>query len=358
MKKSDLALQGFIVMATLLCSSCQEAGFRKNLIVGDFGGTRNITQTRRIAIFPFPKNNQYSDLFLQFASKELWENRVVHKTNILREYARLSLDPKATYLSEEQAILIAGRVRADSFLIGYKDAENILHLKIVNLNTRYVWTRKRDLLASSSIRVLVDELRTDFENATNIAYAKPIENKIVPLPLSLAILPAENETTNLNAADAFRKTIEVRFKEAKYKPLATSAVDEVLKTTFSITDGGQLKVVPSNELAEKLGVEGLVYIVVHDFVYQNAIAYQNRKVSATVTVKSKDGTTIWIKEISAATGNIAIKPTEIARAVVSSFAKQLFETATDTQLVQETYAATEGMLKRPWWEVYGEIWDF
>ena len=84
----------------------------------------------------------------------------------------------------------------------------------------------------------------------------------------VAVLPFDNQTTDVNADEILRRLAEEGFSKRGYAPLAPEDVDSRL-SALGISDGGQLPAVKPEELGKALGTDLLCYGDVEDFTFQN-----------------------------------------------------------------------------------------
>lgn len=105
----------------------------------------------------------------------------------------------------------------------------------------------------------------------------------------VAVLPFDNQSTDVGAADVMRKLAEENFAKRGYPPLAAEEVDAKL-AGLGVSEGGQLPGVKPEEIGKALGADLLCYGSVEDFTFQN-LGFVIRK-----SVK------LQVKLVSAATG--------------------------------------------------------
>lgn len=84
----------------------------------------------------------------------------------------------------------------------------------------------------------------------------------------VAVLPFDNQSTDLGAADVMRALAAEGFGRRGYLPLPAGEVDAKL-SGLGISEGGQLPGVPAADLARALGADLLCYGDVEDFTFQN-----------------------------------------------------------------------------------------
>ena len=84
----------------------------------------------------------------------------------------------------------------------------------------------------------------------------------------VAVLPFDNQSTDIGAADVMRKLAAEGFEKRGYQPLPFEEVDNKL-SGLGISEGGQLPSVKPEELGKALGTDLLCYGDVEDFTFQN-----------------------------------------------------------------------------------------
>jgi hypothetical protein len=105
----------------------------------------------------------------------------------------------------------------------------------------------------------------------------------------VAVLPFDNQSTDIGAPDIMRKLAEEGFGKRGYAPLPAEEVDAKL-SSLGVSEGGQLPGVKPADLGTALGVDLLVYGDVEDFTFQN-LGFVIRKLVA-----------LRVKVVSASTG--------------------------------------------------------
>jgi len=105
----------------------------------------------------------------------------------------------------------------------------------------------------------------------------------------VAVLPFDNQSTDMNAAEVMRKLTQENFGKRGYPPLSAGEVDAKL-AGLGVSEGGQLPGVKPEAIGRALGADLLCYGNVEDFTFQN-LGFVIRK-----SVK------LQIKLVSAATG--------------------------------------------------------
>ncbi|HHM02058.1 MAG TPA: hypothetical protein ENJ15_03530 [Caldithrix abyssi] len=122
--------------------------------------------------------------------------------------------------------------------------------------------------------------------------AKFVEKNYAP-PEVTAILPAVNNSTDVEGGIVFRNLIYKHFEAAKpaYSILSREMTDSLLNEA-GITDGGQLEAVENDELMKILNVDGLLFVTIEEMKYQTLGISSTRKVKANFKLL-KGGRVIW-----------------------------------------------------------------
>lgn len=119
-------------------------------------------------------------------------------------------------------------------------------------------------------------------------------------PIPLAVLPFENETTDLSAGGLARLLFMLGMKEKGYDVLGLEETDALLMS-IGITQGGQLSAVSPVELQELLGTKGLFYgnILQAEYSTKGISSKKQVTIGARVVI---DGEEVWTGEETAKTG--------------------------------------------------------
>ena len=122
-------------------------------------------------------------------------------------------------------------------------------------------------------------------------------------PKSVAVLPFNNHTTDLEGPQFVRERLNDRLRRDKLYPVyKLESVDEKLRE-LGITDGGQLPSKTPQQLGEALGAEALVYGDLLEYGYVTVGFVNTRKVKARLwMVRSADGERLWEAEAESAEG--------------------------------------------------------
>lgn len=105
----------------------------------------------------------------------------------------------------------------------------------------------------------------------------------------VAVLPFDNQSTDMAAPDVMRKLTEEGFERRGYPALAAGEVDAKL-SALGVSEGGQLPGLKPQDIGKALGADLLCYGDVEDFTFQN-LGFLIRK-----------NVTLHVRLVSASTG--------------------------------------------------------
>lgn len=157
--------------------------------------------------------------------------------------------------------------------------------------------------------------------------------------LKVAVLPFDNQSTDMNAAELMRRLAVEEFGKRGYLALPPEEVDGKL-AGLGISEGGQLPSVKPEDLAKALGADLLCYGDVEDFTFQN-LGFVIRK-----------NVVLSVRLLSAATGEVLYEATgegkdlkiytkkdEAKAAFVEQLAAKLVQNLLKSPLKKEAEAA-------------------
>jgi len=160
-----------------------------------------------------------------------------------------------------------------------------------------------------------------------------------PLVETVAVLPFDNESNNLDAADFLQAYVYLALKPSAYKVMGYKEVNSFLEKA-GISDGGQLGIVDPVKLGKDLGVHALLYGNVESFGYLNVGYYTQRKVSLDLKlVDVSNGTTLWENSQTAATRNFTLDSKQAQQNLAKGLAEQMVEKAAGMPLEEESRQA-------------------
>jgi hypothetical protein len=162
--------------------------------------------------------------------------------------------------------------------------------------------------------------------------------KIEVQPLSIktiAVLPFDNETNDLDADDIMQKLVFLALKPSVYEISDITATNERL-AKVGIVDGGQLYIVDPKKLGRDFGVQALMFGYVEDFGTTNVGFYLQRKVS--IDLKLVDvgtGATLWENTGVGAVREVHLNKEEaqaaFARGLVNQLTDKLFRSPLESE---------------------------
>ena len=175
-----------------------------------------------------------------------------------------------------------------------------------------------------------------------------------PLVESVAVLPFDNESNELNAPDIMQDYVYRALLNSAYRPIDIKQVNDKL-TSVGIVDGGQLAAVDPVKLGKDLGVHALIFGTVNEFGYTNIGFYTSRKVDIALKMVSVDtGETIWEGNGTAANRNLALDPKEAKKNLAVGLAQQAVDKATKRPLDKESRdAAVKALASLPGYRFCG-----
>jgi len=114
-------------------------------------------------------------------------------------------------------------------------------------------------------------------------------------PTRIAVLPAMNETADLDGPVVFRILAAAELADKGYALIDPARVDEALAQR-GIQEGGQIEMLTPQEVGDLVGADGLLYVKVMSYGRQMGV---HIKMEGSFTlVSSKSGQKIWYSELS------------------------------------------------------------
>jgi len=114
-------------------------------------------------------------------------------------------------------------------------------------------------------------------------------------PTRIAVLPAMNETADMDAPVVFRILAAAELADKGYALIDSVRIDEALAEK-GILEGGQIEALTPQEIGDLVGADGLLYVKVMSYGRQVGV---HLKVEGSFTlVSSKSGQKIWYSELS------------------------------------------------------------
>lgn len=160
-----------------------------------------------------------------------------------------------------------------------------------------------------------------------------------PLVETVAILPFDNSSNDINAADILQKKVYLALKPSPYQVRRIHETNEILKSN-GITDGGQLPALDPKLIAKDLNVQALIYGHVESFGYVNIGFYTERKVTLSLwMVNGTTGEKMWENTKSAATRNFALDAKQAKENLVGGLTAQVVDKTMKMPLEDESNKA-------------------
>lgn len=175
-----------------------------------------------------------------------------------------------------------------------------------------------------------------------------------PLVETLAVLPFDNESNDLDAPDILQKLVQAALQKSPYKLMDLDAVNGKL-AAVGIIDGGQLAIVDPVKLGKDLGVHGLVFGYVESFDYINIGFYLQRKVKLSLRVVDvQTGATLWENTGTGSRPQIFLNKDDAKKAFLEGVAEQTIEKIAKSPLEEEAKTAVMNVLRTlPGFVFYG-----
>lgn len=163
-------------------------------------------------------------------------------------------------------------------------------------------------------------------------------------PSRVAVLPFDNQALDLLAPEQLRRMAEDGLRRRGYAPLPASTVDDKLRE-LGITDGGQLPALTPQKLGETLGVEGLFYGTVEEFLFQDLGFLLRRIVKVRLKLFSAStASELWEDTGEGATVLAAVKKEEMKRLFAVGMAQKSAENMAKKPLWKESQLAVDRLI--------------
>jgi len=164
--------------------------------------------------------------------------------------------------------------------------------------------------------------------------------------LRVAVLPFDNQSTDISAADIMRALAAEGFGKRGYQYLPLDEVDGKL-SGLGISEGGQLPGVRPAEIGGVLGADLLCYGDVEDFTFQNLGFVVRKSVILRVKlVSASSGETLYEGTGSGKDVKVYFNKDEAKAAFVEQLAVKLLQNLLKTPLRREAEAAAWKALDR------------
>jgi len=160
----------------------------------------------------------------------------------------------------------------------------------------------------------------------------------------VAVLPFDNQSTDIGAPDVMRKLAEDGLGKRGYAPLPAKEVDARL-SSLGVSEGGQLPGVKPGALGGALGVDLLVYGDVEDFTFQNLGFLIRKSVALRVKIVSAStGETLYEGSGSGRDVKVFFDKDQAKAAFVEQMAVKLVQNILKTPLKKEAETAARKAL--------------
>lgn len=162
----------------------------------------------------------------------------------------------------------------------------------------------------------------------------------------VAVLPFENESTDITASDYMRKLAEEGLGRKGYPPLPDAEVDGRL-SDIGVSEGGQLAGVTPADVGKAVGADLLCYGDVEDFTFQNLGFIIRKSVRLKLKlVSASTGETLYEGTGSGKDIKVFLNRDEAKAAFVEQLAVKLVQNILKAPLKKEAEAAAGQALGR------------
>jgi len=162
----------------------------------------------------------------------------------------------------------------------------------------------------------------------------------------VAVLPFDNQSTDVGAADIMRKLAAQGFEKRGYPYLPLDEVDAKL-SGLGVSEGGQLPALKPADIGKALGADLLCYGDVEDFTFQNLGFVVRKSVGLRVKlVSASTGETLYEGSGSGKDLKMYFNKDEAKAAFVEQLAVKLVQNILKTPLKREAEAAAWKALDR------------
>lgn len=164
-------------------------------------------------------------------------------------------------------------------------------------------------------------------------------------PAKVAVLPFDNESLELRAPGQLQLMVAAGIRRRGYLPLPPEFVAQKLKE-MGLTDGGQLPAVDPQTLGKALGVDGLVYGTIEQFLFQDIGFLLRRIVKLDVRfVYAPTGERLWEGLGDGSTVLAAANPEDVKKLLAVGVAQKTAENIANKPLWNESQRAVEHALR-------------
>jgi hypothetical protein len=166
-----------------------------------------------------------------------------------------------------------------------------------------------------------------------------------PFPQRIALLPMDNQSTDLRGPELVRELLKDSLDLANFDLAANAEIDEKLRS-IGISEGGQLNAVTPQKLGELLGVDALIYGDLTEFSNANVGVYSNRTVEAALKlVDAKTGEKLWEATKRKADSKLGLSKDAAVSNLKSGYAAKALEGLMNSPLLPEAEEAVRLLVK-------------
>lgn len=175
--------------------------------------------------------------------------------------------------------------------------------------------------------------------------AAPKESHAAPFPSRLALLPMDNQSTDLRGPELVRELLKDSLDLANFDLAENAEVDVKLKG-IGISDGGQLNAVTPQRLGELLEADALVYGDLTEFNNANVGVYANRTVEISLKlVDAKTGEKLWESTKRKANSKLGLSKDAAVGNLKAGYAEKALESVMNNPLRPEAEEAVRLLVK-------------
>jgi hypothetical protein len=114
-------------------------------------------------------------------------------------------------------------------------------------------------------------------------------------PTRIAVLPAKNETADMDGPIVFRLLAGAELADKGYALVDFARIDEALREK-GVEEAGQIESLTYQEIGETVGADGLLYITV--LTYGRQVGVHLKMEGSFIMVDAKTGQKLWFSELS------------------------------------------------------------
>ena len=167
-----------------------------------------------------------------------------------------------------------------------------------------------------------------------IAQPTAVAPSTVPfLNESMAVLPFDNQTVDVEAPAYMRKKVEESLRAWGYPIQARDDTDERLRR-IGVTEGGQLASSTMPQIAQAAGTQRLLWGTVEEYRTVNVGVYIRKQVKLSLKMTDAQGNVLWENRAQTVKQDVA-KPKEAVASFLGNLAASQIEKMTHTYLREE-----------------------